>query len=68
MCSIMRKCLNQVVPTQFVVFQQTAVSPSAELLQTLHRCHICGSDVFTDSWPVDCLSRPEVYFTDCIVS
>ena len=40
-CSLMRKCLDQVVLNCFGMFQQIGVSPFTELLQMLHRCHIC---------------------------
>ena len=39
-CSLMRKCLDHIVPKHFGVFQQNAASPFAEFLQTLYRCHI----------------------------
>ena len=51
------------------------VSIDCNVLFLLSSCKLCtdvalvvgGSDVFTDAWPVDCLSSSETHLVDCIV-
>ena len=66
----MRTDLDQVLPIWLGCFNRL------QCLLLLSSCKLCTDvtsmiwdfDVLTYSWPVDCLSSPEVHFINCIVS